>query len=1036
MPDLATLETDLRTSLPTELATLAPDLARTLQSVALGQVSIDQARFLLSQPTTLAILREMVAAPGVASPAAITVGDIYNSHGVAIGPNARVIYQGPGYPRPDYRSEIAHRLTHLQQTFVGRAALLTDLTDSPSAGYTVLTALAGFGKSAVAAQLVARHDHGDWPVTLCFVFLRQDTGENTPVFFLQRLNAQLLTVLGLEGGVPGDLEALRAQFSALWARLLETAPGPVAILVDGLDEMAPGAVSVATVLPDRLAPNIQILVTSRPSPDPRDGVPAGHPLLTGRFLSLAGFSAADLVDLLARLGAPVATAQALAPEILTLTRGEPLLARFVAEESAAAGAVPPTLRGDAPKGVRAYFARQVDQLIATGDSALTRDVLGTLCVARGGLSRRDLADLLGAEPLDIGRVLEPARRFLLGQERLELMHLELREALQDEFSAKHLRSCTSRILAWCETQAASGWPARTPRYVLEHYAYHLDAAGDSAGRLTLVTDPVFRAAQWQGLGDIGRSLEDVRAALSDALAADDLVGVVACAAAYRETLRHGQVGEAVFAALDAGDHPQTLQRASVCGNDAEWAQVLWAYLAWEYATRGQVAEVQRALSGLGRAAAPPLDALIDALLAATARALNGLSGRTAADWLTSWGRTGAEGLLASYPEATTDDHAALIATVDDLRPMADYLIQQIENDARSGLYEAVAYIETGNEEESLRIRDLRARLATVTALPEGRALVERLLRPTLFNPYPFYRDQAVATLGVAALAAPRDPEARAWLRRQLRAMLAVALTSEGVTFTFELPAQLLALKPAPSTAVAELENVLGRGRYLVDRWGSHLRARLAEVGAAARVGAVSSAQGHAGLAEALQQPVGYAGFAVLTFLAIADLCRELGLDPQSLASRRDGMDLVLLEAALSSAGAVRDPDFRARRTLLVHLYRAQWLGTPAPAPAELAERLAALPERDIRLAYIAHLSAVWTAPGTADRAGLRALVPFALSDATTLDLVLARLVGTRPVRPTSAEADAMAAACARDLATGRPWDYSAKVAPDEPAVVP
>jgi len=275
MPDLVALETDLRTSLPPELAVLAPELARTLQTVALGQVSVEQARFLLSQPTTLAILREMLATPGAASPAAgaaspaaITVGDIYNSHGVAIGPNARVVYQGPGYPRPDYRSEIAHRLTHLQGTFVGRGALLTDLTAAPHAGYTVLSAPAGYGKSAVAAQLVARHDAGEWPVTLCFVFLRQETGENTPVFFLQRLNAQLLTVLGLEGGVPGDLEALRGQFSALWARLLETVTGPVAILVDGLDEMAPGAISVATVLPDRLAPNVQVLVTSRPSPDP------------------------------------------------------------------------------------------------------------------------------------------------------------------------------------------------------------------------------------------------------------------------------------------------------------------------------------------------------------------------------------------------------------------------------------------------------------------------------------------------------------------------------------------------------------------------------------------------------------------------------------------------------------------------------------------------------------------------------------------------------------------------------------------------
>ncbi|HRE29850.1 MAG TPA: hypothetical protein PK954_24625, partial [Anaerolineales bacterium] len=74
--------------------------------------------------------------------------------------------------------------------------------------------------------------------------------------------------------------------------------------------------------------------------------------------------------------------------------------------------------------------------------------------------------------------------------------------------------------------------------------------------------------------------------------------------------------------------------------------------------------------------------------------------------------------------------------------------------------------------------------------------------------------------------------------------------------------------------MSELEGVLGRGRYLVDRWGSHLRARVADVGALARLGEVTPTVAHDGLAEALERPVGYAGFAVLTFLAVVDLCRE------------------------------------------------------------------------------------------------------------------------------------------------------------------
>ena len=1040
MPDLTTLEADLSASLPTELATLAPDLARTLQSVAQGQVSVDQARLLLTQPLTLAVLREMLQGP--ASPVSITVGDIYQSQGVAIGPNARVIYQGPGYPRPDYPSEVAARLQYLQSHFVGRESLLRDLTTPGAAGYTVVTAPAGFGKSALSAQLVARAARGDWPVDLLYVFLRQETGEHTPIHFLQRLNAQLLTRLQLEGGVPSDLEALRSQFSALWARWLETSRGPAALLVDGLDEMEPGAVTVATLLPDRVGPEMQILVTSRPNPDPASVVPAGHPLAPGRRFRVPAFDRDDLAALLRHQGAPEASARAWAAEVLTLSQGEPLLARFIGEEAVAAGGIPPALRAQAPRGVRDYFARQVAALTAAAEGALTRDVLGTLTVARGGLTRRDLADLLEAEPVDVARVLKPVQRFLLGRDRLELMHLELREALRDEFSPKHLRACTTRLLTWCAAAARAGWPADTPLYVLEHSARHLEEAGDVAGRLALVTDAAFRAAQRHGLGDIERPLADVRAALLDALGRDDAVGVVACAGAYRETLQHGRLGETVFAALDAGEPAQALRRAALCGADGEWSQVLWAYLAWEFAGAGDLAQVQTALAALSRAVSAPMDSLVDALLVATARALAarafaGHEGRTAAEWLSAWGRVPGEALLAAYPLATADREPLTRAAVTDLEPFADHLIAQIQNDARSGLYEAVAMLESDNEEDTERIRDLRERLAAITALPEGRALVERLARVVLPNPYPFYRDQALITLGVAALAAPaeHDPDARAWLRRQLRAMLAVALTAEGVTFTFALPAQILALDPPPGPAVAELQQLVGRGQGLVDRWGTLLRTRLATVGAAVRAGQLSAADARRALDDALRQPVGFAGFAVTAFLAAVDLCGEIGLDPRDLRAQRVAQDWPLLEAASRSAAAVRDPDFRARRAYLVHVYRAQWHDRATPAPEALADRLSALPERDVRLAFLSACSARWSRVGQVDRAGLRALIPFALSDASTLDTVLARWLGTHPGPFTPAQRQTLAELCVRDLAGGRPWDYPAAVGPDEPSVV-
>lgn len=191
------------------------------------------------------------------------------------------------------------------------------------------------------------------------------------------------------------------------------------------------------------------------------------------------------------------------------------------------------------------------------------------------------------------------------------------------------------------------------------------------------------------------------------------------------------------------------------------------------------------------------------------------------------------------------------------------------------------------------------------------------------------------------------------------------------------------------------------------------------------------AAGSHSITAALGEPLGFAGYAVLSLLAAADLWVEFGLDPeQALRVSRYPADSALLDAAHQVASTVRDPDFRASRLFLVHVYRRHWHPAPPPQPETLGERLAALPDRDTRLAYLAHLSAVWSAPATANAAGLRALVPLALEDDTTLDIVLARWVASRAHALTPGEIEAMITDCERDLARGRPWDLGGQAPPD------
>jgi len=1038
------LDAGLRASLPAPLHILVPDIARLLADVESGALPPEQARARLADPTLLHILRNLI---DPLSSISIQVGNIVNSSGIAIGPNARVTYQGPGYPRPNYRSEIASRLSFYGTVFVGRESLLTEIMQPaiPAPAYSLILAPAGFGKSALSAQLVHRWEQSAWPdprPALLYFFTRQETAENTLIFFLQRINAQLLNLLPqFEGGVPNELESLRSQFSQLWTVAVNrvNAASPLVLVVDGLDEMASGDVTIASLLPDFLPPYVRMIVTSRLNPDPRTLVPVGHPLRSAAPLKLDAFVLSEIEQLLKLGGLAPSSVAALAPKVLDLTRGEPLFARFVSQEVVQAGRIPDHLAKQRPQAIRDYFKLQLDLVTKSASGGLARDVLGLLVVARAGLSRADVAAILESEPLDIKLVIEQIKRFLLGEERFELMHLELRQAIAAEYSDQRLGHYRQLLLDWCARYGKSGWPDNAPIYVVEQYAKHLEAAGLIDERHYLVIDPAFRAVQRNGLGDIGTTLADVRTALRAALDLDRIARIVECAAAYRETLRHGRLSETIFSALDAGDSAGALRRAAICGTDSDWAHVLWAYIAWELALAGQAGPAQRALAAISEAAAPPLGDLHEALLVCTARALAGAEGRDAVAWLAVWGRAAdAQQLLGRYRVADPVDLVAEIDALDNLGKMADHLTAQAADDARSGLYDLLSTLENNNEEDTQRVSDLRESLVHFAAHPEGRQIIEQFVSVTLPNPYPFYRNHALATLGIAALAAPvtTEPSIRSWVSRQLRAMLAVALYGEGVTFTFDLPAMLLGIPHPDSPPAAELKGMVDKGLNQIDRWGTHLRAGSAQAIARYRFDKSLRLAAADQLRDVLTQPLGYAGYAAVSLVAIANRCLEMGLPLEQVLTQHDQESREILEAASQSAGYARDMTFRARRVLLVHAYRSEWLLQPPPPIAELPSRFARMPDRDMRLAYIDHLAARWAAPGEANWLALKEIVLFSLSDATTLDAILARLVGQRCTALSPDDVQRIIAACARDLATGRPWEYGARVSPNDPSLVP
>src|SRR5262249_18047709 len=153
-----------------------------------------------------------------------------------------------------------------------------------------------------------------------------------------------------------------------------------------------------------------------------------------------------------------------------ITQGEPLMTRFVCEELASDGLEALVrLEKAPPKGAQAYFAQQMEQLRASAQYPLTRDILGVLLAALSGMTVEEVADALQASQWDVEPAIRPVRRFLIGRARLELMHAYFRRELERQFGNREQRKYRTLLVEWCARYEREGWPEDTPDYVLSQY---------------------------------------------------------------------------------------------------------------------------------------------------------------------------------------------------------------------------------------------------------------------------------------------------------------------------------------------------------------------------------------------------------------------------------------------------------------------------------------------------------------------------------------------------------------------------------------
>jgi len=809
-------------------------------------------------------------------------------------------------------------------------------------------------------------------------------------------------------------------------RLAETSPGITrTILVDALDE-APAIVGLLAGSGD-FPPGVRFILTSRDVP----AVVNAFDDLRLINLSASEFAARTQKDLADYVSGAVADAGQVA-DLVRQADGNFLYARWVLEELARGVKVDV---GALPSGLNGLYRRFLDRLVPDRDAWRTwhRPFFGCLTVATPvapdntlpnwlGWSRDDLIlHLTDVNPI-IEHVLDPPE----GDRGWRLYHRSIADFLSiQEYDerGRHLLNNYyveplqqhRRIVEYYLARA--NW-ATADEYCLRRLAHHLAArariTGDdesAADLYRIVLDERFRFVQQDRLG-IHQSLTDLRDALDVALGRGDLLPALRCVKAYRGISAAESLSEAVFAAVGAGDIAQAERKMShyTAGpnTSAAWNEMLKLYLAWEAAQSGD-ADKARELIAAGD---PWSLGLGTALLARIAQTLGGdPTALGVAPWMTE--RYGVAAEL--FPDE-------LRLAVAELAPQIERLERQTAAKSAGAASSRSFVTEPGTElmdpETSSELAySLGDRLGRVTANEAGQALIERTLAAIYRNPYPRYRDLALGEVGASAT---RSPD-RHWVRRQLQDVLRAGLDDEGITFTFDLPALLVAEGDRRGLDFADLRAYVARAVAEDDVWGTRMRASSGRSAAAFRTGDAETAIEL--LIDASRANTTYAGYGVLGVLSLIGRCHEFGRP--DLASERIwgwGGGRTLPVMAQKFAVGVYDREFRRERAALVDDY-LRWCAEPSPDPAAALARHSQLGALDTRAAYRDLVSARWACAGPAAARQVADLVPHALADTTGLDALLARLVATDLDRLTDDEVQAIADLVAEAFTTGRPWDF-------------
>jgi Trypsin-like peptidase domain len=464
----------------------------------------------------------------------------------------------------------------------------------PGRTYLLVTALSGYGKTALLANWVKRLEDAGEPVAYHFIS-RIDHVDGEDITLLS-LCEQLAALAGDNEPLPEHPAKLRA----LCPVLVENAvaeTGSLVVVLDGLDE-ADWALEPGLFRRDGEPPGLHVVLSARTIAEIdwlQELVLSPEEVAT---FELGTLGRSQIESLLRDADATPWAGDTEAVRIMhERSDGDPFYVHYLVEDIST-GLI--TSRDDLsqqPHGLDAYLDRWWAQMSDQVGEGPVRDLLGYLLVAHGPLSRDDLTEASEHDALD-GFVFERAKkklfRYMIGDESgFALCHPRFQNYLaRKRIKESDQRPYRERLLAYC-----ARWPDHGAPYALRFLSVHLSEARRRDALLELARDDRFAGVQRATLPDEPRlPLQTVELALRSAAEIDNAGAMAEGCLLYAYRLVETMLSGSPWKAVKGGNLARAL--ATIQLLDIEFG-VLWSLLiVWELNDTGRHGEAVSVLESL------------------------------------------------------------------------------------------------------------------------------------------------------------------------------------------------------------------------------------------------------------------------------------------------------------------------------------------------------------------------------------------------------------------------------------------------------